>query len=617
MAERDDRGPVGRDDVEETSADSSTLSGPDGTNTDEARDDSIHEVDGIPAIEGTSDAVAPDTEDAVDTENPEEPHAFSDEARADEETGVTADGDGAADSDADADADAVHGDEAANADSDADEAVAPVAPAASTWPTDHEPPARRRPGSAGRFTARGLAGLVGLALAATTVWAVTAFPLPSRAVNPPVEVFAPVPGDQQRVCAGPLAVLGLDASTPTDPALTGTAAIQVAGDADVVDVTGIAHVGTSAVAAPTTTSAAGPADFTAPGTIGDTPTTVSVAQSVALSGGARSGLAATACTAPSADQWVVGGSTTSGRSALLSLVNPTDTAAVVRADVYTEAGLATTPSLVELEVPAGAQRVVSLEGVVPDSPGFAVHVAASGAPVAASMHLVAAQGLTPLGIDIVGATASPSTRLDVVGVPFTSTASESDESLFTDRSAVFRALVTGDEAADVVVTVRELDGTPLEPITATLQPGAVTDIPLSSFPVGRYTVTLESSAPVVGAVRSSTAGTQVDMAWYAPSPALSGAQVAAVPAGPTPRVAVANPGTTTTAIRVRLAGGDERTIEIAPGATWQSEVPAGSTVELDGLEGAVASVTYDGPGQLAGMPVQPGNPLAEDLRVYR
>lgn len=470
----------------------------------------------------------------------------------------------------------------------------------------------------GRLAARAAAGLAGIALAAATVWAAEAVPLPGLRAAPVSLVLSPVPGEQQRVCPGPLTLLGQSASSPSAVGYKGYAEISTAGTTEGLEVAGLVPAVDAAVsvAAPSDSASGVPTVFSAPGIVGDRATSVVIAQSAAVAQPGAAGFAATTCRAPAADQWLVGGATTEGTSTVLSLVNPTAATAIVRVALAGVDGSLAAPGLDGIEVPARSQIAVSLEGVAPGQQAFVVHLTTRGAGVSASLHEVGLDGLTATGIEIVGATRPPSTRLDIVGVPFPTSSNEEDESVFANRGATLRLFAPGDDPVNVTVTLRDAAGVELAPLTLTLAPGVVSDVPLGAYPVGRYTVTVEGSAPLVGGLRTALVAPPTDFAWYTPSAPIDGTTDVAVAPGPGARLQLASAGATPVTVTLTDAAGSQQRLAIEPGQTVSVPVSAGA-YRLEGMLDTVASVSYDGPGQMAGVSVVRGSPLADDITVYR
>ncbi|MGO2110116.1 MAG: DUF5719 family protein [Pseudoclavibacter sp.] len=480
-------------------------------------------------------------------------------------------------------------------------------------------PGRSRGGTGGRrMWSRIGVGLAGIALAGATVWGVEAVSFPEYGASPSALVLSPTPGDQQRVCPGPLTLLGQSSSDPTAAGYKGYAEVVTAGDTDDLEVAGLDPVAdTPATSADPADDAIGvPAYYQAPGTVGGTATSLAVSQTIAVASPGAAGFAATNCAPASADQWLVGGATTGGSSTVLTVANPTDAAAVVRVDLHGIDGALPTAGLDGLEVPAGSQVAVSLEGIAPDQSAFVAHIVSRGSVVGAALNIVGLEGLQAQGVEVVGPSPSPSTRLDIVGVPVTSTPGDGDEAAQPTRGTSVRVFEPGDEVANVTITVRDAAGVALEPTTVTIPAGTVSDVSLAGVPSGRYSVTVESDTPIVGAVRSALTSDPFDFAWYQASPPLDGSTSLAVAPGPQPRLHLATTNPNPVTVTLEHPDGDTERLVLQPGRTTSVDVSSGA-YRIDGMLQTVAQVTYDGPGQMAGVAVTGGSPLAADVTVYR
>lgn len=427
-------------------------------------------------------------------------------------------------------------------------------------------------------------------------------------------LVSPVASAQDRVCPGPLTLLGLATDDPTLPATLGTTSIRLAGDQDDLD---IAPVVQSTPAADDQQALA-PVRFTVPGLDANgEPTAFAATQTLELTQPSAAGFAATACRMPSAEQWLVGGSTAEGSSTQLVIVNPAERSADVRVTVSTADGTVQAPTLREITVPASSREVVSLEGVAPGRADLVVQVEAVSGSVISTLHQTRTSGATPSGIEIIGAQDAPSTSLSIVGVPSTSTASEADGTLVLDRGAMLRVFAPGGEETELTIDVRDAAGTPLEPISLTIEGGKTTEVPLTGYPIGQYTFEIEASSPVVAAVQTTATATTSDLAWYLPVPPLSGSQVVAVPSGPSPKLQLADADGVAKTATLVAEDGTETDISIPAHGTATVDVEASREYRLEGLDRVSVQLAYAGDGQLAAVPSYAGNPLAEVITVYR
>ncbi|PPF74445.1 hypothetical protein C5B99_13530 [Pseudoclavibacter sp. Z016] len=427
-------------------------------------------------------------------------------------------------------------------------------------------------------------------------------------------LVSPVASAQDRVCPGPLTLLGLATDDPTLPATLGTTSIRLAGDEGGLEVEPVV----ASTPAADQQQALAPVRFTVPGLTEDgSPTAFAAAQTLELAQPSAGGFAATACRMPSAEQWLVGGSTAEGSSTQLVMVNSADQAADVRVTVSTADGVVQAPTIREIVVPASSREVVSLEGVAPDRGDLVVHVEAVSGSIISTLHQTRTSGATPSGIEIIGAQDAPSTSLAIVGVPSTSTASEAEGTLVLERGATLRVLAPGDEQTELTVDVRDAAGTALEPISLTIEGGRTTEIPLTGYPIGQYTLGIEASNPVVAAVQTTATATASDLAWYLPVPVLSDSQVVAVPNGPSPKLQLADADGVEKTATLIAEDGTETAVTIPANGTTSIDVEASREYRLEGLDRVSVQLAYAGDGQLAAIPSYAGNPLAEVITVYR
>ena len=186
-------------------------------------------------------------------------------------------------------------------------------------------------------------------------------------------------------------------------------------------------------------------------------------------------------------------------------------------------------------------------------------------------------------------------------------------------------------------------------IRLTLTPGLVTEHVLELLPAGDYTIVVAAEQPIVGAVRNSTlaagaagAAPRVDFAWASPAAPLADRAVLALPrladgTGGVPGVAASapaqptttppggaflgyllwlvNPGDTAATATVTIEGEAPRSVELAPGSAAWVQLPAESTVALDGVRGLSAALLVVGPGLNAQAPLQPPAQLASEVVV--
>jgi len=480
--------------------------------------------------------------------------------------------------------------------------------------------------------ARIVTGTIGIVVAVVTVAAAGFLPLPSISSEPVSTTVVPVPTDQQRVCAGPILRLGSDTGEEATTASSiGTPTVEYASSAGYVDA--------SPLRSTDSTTGVTPVELVLPPTKSSPTTTPLLAgsQTQLIDHGDITGFAAAECREPSGDAWLVGGSTTTGRTTLVTLSNPGDVIATVDLSIYTENGEVTAAGTDGIVVPPGGQRILSLAGFAPGATAPVVRVRSTGSQVVAALQQTVVRTLEPGGVDVVGAVASPATEIVIPGLVLSNPdtiAAHASSPGYTDLASVLRFYVPGHTDAKAQITIAR-ESSSENPITvgATLDAGKVTETPLGDFPDGSYTVTVRSDVPIIAAARASvysgdTSAAQVDFAWFVPAPAIHKEALVAVGAGPTPTLHLANLSNRDTTVTVKAS-------PISRGATPSGVVPVTQTVTipgagsvtlpatsqdqyaLDGFDQLAVSVSYVGAGELASYTVSPTGPASRPIEVYR
>jgi hypothetical protein len=445
--------------------------------------------------------------------------------------------------------------------------------------------------------------VVGTAVAAAGVIAVTvaiAAPWPTLSTEPVRVEATPAPSDAVLACDGPLLALGR--------------LVEQAGQISV---------------AASQTIVSGPADAAAEESVliadgGALPVALSAAPTdrqralLAASGSASveapdlRGFAASACRPPLLESWLVGGATTTGTGDVVVLANPGDVAATVELTVYGASGPVVAPGGSNRVVPAGAQIVIPLAGLVTGEESPVVRVTSTGAPVAAALQSSIIRVLDPGGIDQFGAVATASEHQVIAGVPVT--APEGATGAATVATLV-RMLSPAAET-EARVTVLAADGSvAASEVVVPLAAGVPSELDLGALPVGRYTIQVDAGGPVVAGAWTATgfaAGS--DFAWIAAAPEITTPTAFAVPAGPAPVLTLVNNGAE--AVTVTLSSGEGAELTVAPGAVLERAVTPSTVYTLDPSGAVSASVTFAGPGAVAGFPVWGADAAAQPVVVY-
>jgi hypothetical protein len=462
-------------------------------------------------------------------------------------------------------------------------------------------------------SARVVAGLVGIGIAAATVTASALVPWPTLRAQPATVVVQPVPTAQQLVCPGSVLRLADDTGQgATEASALGRPAVRYHASEGVADAVPLAQSDAATggtAAAPTLVS-------TPPSAAGGAEPLLSGAQAQQVDAGDFVGLAAADCGVASGDTWLVGGSTEVGRTTLLTLANPTDVAATVDLQLYGPNGLIAAPGTSGIIVAPQGQRVLSLAGFQPGLAAPVVHVTSTGGQVVANLQQAIVRGLQPGGVDILQG-AAPSTQTVIPGV------------VIGDPTGVQALLGRGEAYADVLTTLRLFaPGEGEVPLTVSVIPedgaatgtsfeleidaGRVVDLPIEELEPGSYTVRIDAQAPVVAAARVTAAAAEVtDFAWSAAAATLTGSAQLTVAEGPSPVLHLMNP--TDTEVTVDVGG---TAVTIAAGAAAATPVGAGQTVRLEGFDQLYASISLRDGGAVASYAVHPPGRAAGTITVY-
>jgi hypothetical protein len=468
------------------------------------------------------------------------------------------------------------------------------------------------------ITSRVVTGIVGTTVAAATIAAAALLPLPTYVLAPQPVTVTPEPATKQLICPGAVLQLGDTggqnasvASAIEQPAVTiatsegsyDTSSLRQRDDAP--DSAGAPTLVTAPAAAASTVSIAG-------------------AQYQVVDLGDYRGLAAASCATPSSDTWLVGGSTAVGRTTLLTLANPGAVDTTVAIELFSGEGEVDASGLTGIIVPAQGQRVLSLAGFGPGLAQLALHVTSSGGPVAANLQQSIVRGIEPGGVDVIGATAAPNTRAVIPGVVIRDSealAGRLGEDGYDDLTAALRVFVPGDTDAQARVSFISEADEPAAAFDLSLTAGVVTDVPIEGLVDGSYSVVVESSVPVVAAMRASTVAAAKtgsvpegasDVAWFAAATALGDSAFAAVPSTPGASLHLVN--VTEESIIVTVGTG---AVVVEAGASVTVDVTGGESVTLTSAEGIFASVSVQAPGRLASFLLSSAATGEAPVLIYR
>lgn len=430
-------------------------------------------------------------------------------------------------------------------------------------------------------------GVVGLIVFGVGAWSAALIPTPlSTEVSPLTSTVTPDGVNRHLVCAG-----------------------AVAGHiADSADITAVDRVSLSTVAGERESSMelAGSENGAVIARSGDSPV-LAATESASASDTQFVGYLATECGDALNDQWLIGGSTETGRESTLMLSNGADVDARVDIDIWGTNGLVDALGSKGIVVPAHSQRAYSVAGFIPDEASPAVHVISTGAAIWATLQISAVRGLVPGGLDRIGSVAEPTTTLAFpsVSLPAEETIGEvlADPD-YSDVPAAIRLLNPGDIDATATIQLIPAGGGDAQSVTATVTAGVVSDIALSDFESGDWSIVVTSDQPIVGAIRTGfhdpTSGV-TDLAWESASPIHTGSMAIAVPE--TGTLGIVNAGTEEVSVDIDTAG-SVTTVTIGSGETVIRSVSAGDlTLTSDGdIAASIALQTSSGIATLRALP---------------
>lgn len=466
-------------------------------------------------------------------------------------------------------------------------------------------------------SARAVAGAVGLGIAVVAVLVAGLVEIPDVVAKPASVTVTPVPTAQQLVCAGTMLRLGSsNGEDATTAAPVGQSSSQYGATSGEVSTKTLDNSNGSPLVVSVT-----PADGAEP-----TPL-VAGSQSQRLGNSDFAGFAAVDCAAASTDAWLAGGSTTVGRTTLITLANPSDVQSTVGIHIYDDSGLLSTPGSTGIIVPAKAQRVLSVAGFAPDTETPVIHVTSKGGQIVANLQQSIVRGLEPAGIDIVGATAAPSTTNTIPGVVIrgaTAVEERLGQEGSDDLHTVIRLFVPGDTGTDATIRVTP-DGAvgSGNSFQIALDAGVVTDVPIENLVDGRYTVSIDTGEPVVAAVRASTAisanpgiGT-TDFAWYVTPEQIIGTSLFAVATAPAATITVSNPSDQAVDVTLTRVGTEEpQVMKVEANASKSITVNPAANYRIDSPNAVSAMIGYTFDGQLAAQPVREPLESSGKITIY-
>lgn len=482
-----------------------------------------------------------------------------------------------------------------------------------------------RPAASRPLIVRAVAGVAVAAVVGTGITAAALAPWPTGEREPLSVALSPEASRSVAVCDGPLLALGRDQTAAG--AITEAAPSTIVFDG-VLD--GASDGAGEGVGDGLTVSQLATPDRADEGTA---PTVISAEpvanEQVDLAAASVSlladedlrGLAVSACTRPAMESWLVGGSGATGAADVILLANPGDVPAQVDLRVFGAEGAVDPVAGQDLVVAAGTQRAIPLAAIARGEETPVVRVTADGAAVRASMQTTITRTLIAGGVDQVAAAANPALRHTIPSVDVT----VGPDAVASAGGLTLRMMATASATTADVVVRSVADGSVVsEEPAVDLPAGLPVALTLSGMPIGRYTVTVEATEPLVAAAWTSTdLAAPADFAWATSAPAITAPTLVAVADAPSPRLVVVADGDTTVEVGELSSdggagvAGETDSFEVAAGRAVEIPVTAGSVYRIDPGEATVhASVGFSAAGSLGVYAVADSAAAAAELTIY-
>lgn len=317
--------------------------------------------------------------------------------------------------------------------------------------------------------------------------------------------------------------------------------------------------------------------------LGNQPSLISAQRTTLNSDGDLAGFSSAPCMSPSHDQWLVGASTAVENTSILTISNPSTSAATVSVRAYGSTDQEPNVGTLDHLVIGPGERYSTLLGAVsPDDPALALRVQSQGGAINASIQQSALRGLTPAGIDYVtsGARASTQAMIPFVWVQPTADSTSLGTGTNGQQSASQLMIsVPGSTDAKVTAIATDSKGKSHEiPLQNPLKAGRTTAVSLAELPEGSYSVRLTADRSIMAgarSVRGKSANAAHDAAFTPTAQRLNQRQLVTLPAGGKPYVLFSTDDDAAS-VSLRTLGSDG-----ALGQAKNYDIPANSTVMLD------------------------------------
>jgi Family of unknown function (DUF5719) len=310
-----------------------------------------------------------------------------------------------------------------------------------------------------------------------------------------------------------------------------------------------------------------------------------------VNSGSLVGTLGSACQRPTAEQWLLGANTNTGRESLLVLSNPASTDATVDLQIFGDQGAIVGSGLSGVSVPANRTSVLPLAGFAPDNSVLAVHVISKGASIASWIQQRTVRGTVSAGADLISPSIEAAKTLSIPGLLKRGTEAASaliaGNNDYADLTPTLELFVPGGKSATVTAQVIGTDSKTFGTVVQqTVSAGTAASISLPGLKDGNYSVFVSSDEPVLGTVQLSrtdpTKTPATDFAWLPAVANLDTARVTVVSNSAISKVSIANPNSVPTQALVT---------NLSKGVITKVKVPKFSSVVYTAEPGSVISVS--------------------------
>jgi hypothetical protein len=320
----------------------------------------------------------------------------------------------------------------------------------------------------------------------------------------------------------------------------------------------------------------------------------------AVASSRMNGLLGSTCQRPQSEFWIVGGDTSTGREALIILVNAASIDASVQLELLGSGGLENSPGLSGISVAAHSTVVIPVSSFSAKNSTFSVHVKSHGAALAGWIQQKTVRGLTAAGADLIVPTAAASKSSVIPGFFVRGEAAAAKLKTigdFADLTNLVRLTNPGDaEATALVQVVGATSKTFGTVVQASVPAHTTVDLVVDGLADGDYSIFIESDKPLLASARlnrtSLTAKQKTDFAWLPAVDATAGSRTAVVPKVGVSKLSIANSSKRSAQLMLR-GGGLNKRVQIKPGATLTFAVNPASVVLIDATEPVAVSLVVD------------------------